>query len=188
MDERNAKVPPQTPPRPPRMRPAMVAAVGGMVTALTVGCLWMGGILPSGRLGFVFLAALFVAPLTVERQYVPALVVYVAAALLALFVLPNKGVAVFYLAFFGYWLCLRGWVMERFSPVVAFVARWLVFAVALTLVLLFGRQLIYTGEIQTWMWFVGIAAAQVIFVVVDAVYGQLLKVYVQEIHSRLLHR
>lgn len=166
-------------------RPAQRIALGGIVAALTIVFLLLGSFMPSGRMGFLFVSSLFIAALAVEKDWVLAGTVYIAAALLAIFVLPNKGVALLYAAFFGYYGILRIGLENVRSKTVRWICKYVVFNIVLVLVAIFAIQLFVKIPIETWMWIVGFIGAQAVFGVYDWLYGQLTLYYMKHLRPRI---
>lgn len=82
-------------------RRRMETALGGILAAGSLALLWLACVVPSGRIGLAAAAGLFpmTAAMCVGRG--AGYLCWAAAALLGLLILPDKGVAMLFLAFLG---------------------------------------------------------------------------------------
>lgn len=76
-------------------------ALGGVLAALSLLLLYLGSMMPTGRMGMVAVAGLVPAAAVVSGGLAAGFLCYGAAGLLGLLLLPDKGCAVLYLLFFG---------------------------------------------------------------------------------------
>lgn len=95
-------------------------ALCGMMAALSVVILCLGGMVPMATFACPMLAMLCLICPVCEYGTGPALLVYAAAAVLGLLLGPDKELALFYL-FLGWYPCIR----ERLSPIPS-AMRWAV--------------------------------------------------------------
>lgn len=85
-----------------KLSPATRLTIGAITVALSVACMYLACVLPTGRLALMFLTSLLMwVPLNDRGGMKTALLCYLATALLGFFILPNKLYAVFYALFFG---------------------------------------------------------------------------------------
>jgi hypothetical protein len=80
---------------------AQNAAFGGVLVALSVLLLYLGAILPAAKLCLCALAAAIPALEFAQRRVRAGVLVFAAAAVIALLFLPDKNVALFYTAMLG---------------------------------------------------------------------------------------
>lgn len=88
-------------------------ALGGMVAAITVLCLYAAAMLPVGRLLPLYLASLAIVVLSGEGAYIPALICFLASAAIAFLILPDKQPAILYALFFGHYGIIRPVIQGR---------------------------------------------------------------------------
>ncbi len=82
-------------------------AVGGVMTALTLALLLVASISPAGRLGLTALAGVASAVTIARCGLGVGAISWIAASVLGLLLLPMKGCAVLYAAFFGPYTLLK---------------------------------------------------------------------------------
>ena len=103
-------------------------AVAGVLAAGSLAVLWLACMVPSGRIGLTGAAGLFPVAAVLAAGRAAGYLCWAASALLGLFLLPDKGVALLYLIFLGLypvvknnieglrrlpleWLCERTWLL-----------------------------------------------------------------------------
>ena len=103
-----------------------------LMAAMALGALYLGALLPTGRLGFAALGSLFLFAALWEAELRGALLAYAAAALLGFLLVPEKLVVLLFALFFGPYPALCA-LTERLRQV---WLRWLIkilfFCAALT--------------------------------------------------------
>ena len=76
-------------------------AVAGVLAAGSLAVLWLACMVPSGRIGLTGAAGLFPVAAVLAAGRAAGYLCWAASALLGLFLLPDKGVALLYLIFWG---------------------------------------------------------------------------------------
>ena len=76
-------------------------ALGGVLAAGALAFLWLACVAPSGRLGLTAVGGLFPMAATLAAGRAAGYLCWGAAGLLGLIFLPDKGVALLFLTFFG---------------------------------------------------------------------------------------
>lgn len=82
-------------------------ALGGLLAAGSLAVLWLASLAPSGWVGLTALAGLFPVAAVLSAGQTAGYLCWAAAGLLGLILLPNKGVSVLYLLFFGIYPVLK---------------------------------------------------------------------------------
>ena len=93
--------------RPERKRSAGTA-LSGVMAAGSLAVLWLACVAPSGRIGLTAAAGLFPVAVTLYAGRAAGYLCWAAAALLGLVLLPDKGVALLFLAFLGLYPVVKG--------------------------------------------------------------------------------
>ena len=83
-------------------------ALGGVLAAGSLVLLWLACTAPSGRLGLTAAAGLFPMAAALYAGRPAGYLCWAAASLLGLILLPDKGVAVMFLAFLGLYPVVKG--------------------------------------------------------------------------------
>lgn len=83
-------------------------ALGGVMAAGSLALLWLACAAPSGRLGLTAAAGLFPVTATLYAGRAAGYLCWGAASLLGMLLLPDKGVALLFLAFLGLYPVVKG--------------------------------------------------------------------------------
>ena len=104
-------------------------AFGAILTALSVALLWIGSIVPTGRIALVAMASLLPAAAVLHSGLPLSFLVYAASALLALLILPDKTCAVAYALVLGWYGPVKS-IIERLDRLVLeWVIKIVLFAI-----------------------------------------------------------
>ena len=93
-------------------------ALGGIVTALSVVCMLLTGLIPMGTFALPGLAGLFLVVIVIELGRKWAWMVYFAVSVLSILFAADKEAALLFVLFLGYYPILKA-VLERIR------AKWL---------------------------------------------------------------
>lgn len=105
-------------------------ALGGIIAALCIACMFLKGVFPMFYLILPMLASAFIYIMTLETGGYWGFLTYLSVGLLSVFVTPNKDASLAFLFFFGYFPLLRNG-MERFRwKFLGFLLRLAVFNAA----------------------------------------------------------
>ena len=105
-------------------------ALGGIIAALCIACMFLTGVFPMFYLILPMLASAFIYIMTLETGGYWGFLTYLSVGLLSVFVTPNKDASLAFLFFFGYFPLLRNG-MERFRwKFLGFLLRLAVFNAA----------------------------------------------------------
>ena len=161
-------------------------ALGGILTALSVAILWLGSMLPGYDIPIAAIAGLIPAAAVVRGGIGSGLAVYGASSLLALVLLPQKILALWYLVIFGYYGVVKSlaerlpgrvleWVVKALAYTAAFLTLHLLFAdafAALTTLLPLGILPVYL---------IGLA----VFCIYDIGFSRLIGLYLRRVDRNL---
>ena len=151
-------------------------ALCGVLTALAVVLLCLGGILPAAVLCAPILAMIALLPVLEELGPKTAGTVYAAVSLLALLLVPNRETALVYL-FFGWYPILRPRIAALPSRLLRLLARLAVCNI--TVLVLYGlvlRLMGLTADLPESVWYLNaalLAAGNVVFLLTDATLARL---------------
>ena len=102
-------------------------ALGGIIAALCIACMFLTGVFPMFYLVLPMLASAFIYIMALETGCYWGFLTYLSVGLLSVFVTPNKDASLAFLFFFGYFPLLRNG-MERFRwKFLGFLLRLAVF-------------------------------------------------------------
>ena len=125
-------------------------ALGGILAAASLAFLWLASIVPSGRLGLAAVAGLFpvAAVLAVGRN--AGYLCWAASGLLALLIVPDKGVSLLYLTFLGLYPVVKNRIEAIRRRSVEWILKLAYFNAALAIFWLFLREL-FLQEPPSWL-------------------------------------
>lgn len=89
-------------------------ALGGIIAALCIACMFLTGVFPMFYLILPMLASAFIYIMVLETSGYWGFLTYLSVGLLSIFVTPNKDASLAFLFFFGYFPLLRH-LMEPLS-------------------------------------------------------------------------
>ena len=163
-------------------------ALVGLLTGLSLICLYLAFLAPSGKLAVVAIAGVFPAGAVVSANLAAGFFCYAATGILGLLLIPSKSVALLYLIFFGLWPMLKSLLERLPSRVMEWVGKLAVCNIALA-VLWFGLRALFLPFLpavlsQAWMVF---AAGNVGFVIYDIGFSKLIAFYVARV-DRVLRK
>lgn len=113
--------------------PASKIALTAVLTALSIVLLIVAEVSPVGRLGFTAAAGVMPAAATVSAGIGAGWLCYVGSAVLSLLLLPDKGIALFYLIFFGLYPLIKYFVERLRKLPLEIILKLIFFNAALTL-------------------------------------------------------
>ena len=113
------------------MKQSSKCAVGGIVAALSLVLMISVAIIPFMTYALSALAGAFIVFVVIEIDKKWAVGVYAAVAILGIFLVPEKEVAVLYLAFFGYYPILKAVIESKTGTVVGWILKILTFEITM---------------------------------------------------------
>ena len=113
------------------MKQSSKCAVGGIVAALSLVLMISVAIIPFMTYALPALAGAFIVFVVIEIDKKWAAGVYAAVAILGIFLVPEKEVAVLYLAFFGYYPILKAVIESKTGTIVGWILKILTFEITM---------------------------------------------------------
>lgn len=164
-------------------------ALSGVLTALAVTLLCLGGVIPAAVLCAPILAMTVLLPVLEELGPKAAWTAYAAAAILGLLLAPNRETALVYL-FYGWYPILRPKIAALPSRPLRLAARLAVCsAAALLLYGLVLRLMGLTADLMESTWLFNLlllAMGNVVFLLTDATLARLTNLWHWKLKKRLL--
>lgn len=109
------------------MKQSSKCAIGGIVAALSLVLMISIAIVPFLTYALPAIAGALIAFVVTEIDRKWAFGVYAAVSILGIFLVPDKEVAVMYLALFGYYPILKTIIEEKVNKVLGWILKVLVF-------------------------------------------------------------
>ena len=151
-----------------------------LLTALGVGFLYIGSVLPTAQVTILAVAGFLSAVAVMMYSPLWAAAVYAVTAALALLVLPEKSCAVYYAAFFGYYPILKSFLEKIRSRHLSWLAKIGVYTAAFLLWWFLGAGL-FLGEAAALRWYLLWPLGAIAFIVYDICLSFLISFYIQKI-------
>ena len=121
-----------------RMRnTARKVTLSAVLAALSLVFLYLAGFAPTGKVGLVAAAGLFPAAAVISFGFSAGVLSYLGTGILSLILLPDKGMALLYILFFGLYPMLKGKIEQFRRLPVELGIKFLVCNLILTVMLLF---------------------------------------------------
>ena len=105
------------------MKQSSKCALGGIIAALSLVLLISVAIIPFMEYALPAVAGALVILMVIETDKKWAFGVYCAVAILGLFLVPNKEVAIMYFAFFGYYPILKALIEGRLPSALSWIIK-----------------------------------------------------------------
>lgn len=157
-------------------------AYGALSAALGVAVLYFGSLMPTARLALLCVSSLgaVLMALRFDRRW--ALGVYIATAVLAFLLLPDKGVALAYALLPGWYPLVKLRVERLSQPLLRFGAKLLVANVILLPAVLLGKGYFVDMPFQLWQILIGL---ELVFLLYDHALTQIILLYMRKIAGRI---
>ncbi len=130
-------------------KPSQIA-LAGVLAAGSLVFLWLACITPSGRLGLDAVSGLFPMAAVMAAGRGAGYLCWATAGILGLILLPDKGIAVLYLAFFGLYPVLKSRFEGKRRLVVAWALKLGYFNVVLA-VFWFLLRALFLPDVPVWL-------------------------------------
>lgn len=160
-------------------------ALGGICLALTVIFMFAGSIVPGIELTLFAVSSLFTAVMIMESGVKGGVIMYGAAVLLGLVLIPNKLALIPYAFFFGYYGILKYFVEKLHSGILQIIIKAAFFAAVLCVGLIGFKELllgsIHLPDYPVWLL---IIAGILMLLVYDYIYTLLINFYLKRVKNR----
>lgn len=178
-----------------KARKSTQVAIGGMASALCLLLMIMTGMIPFATFALPAMAGIVLIAVVVEMGRSTAMLVYVAVALLSLFMCPDKEAAMMFIGFFGYYPVVKG-LLDRIRPkLLQMLCKFAAFNLSIVatywiIINLFGLTDILEeagmlGDLTLLLtWLMGCA----VFVMFDIALGRLTWAYVHVLRYRFFRK
>lgn len=175
-------------------RKSTQVAMGGIASALCL-LLMLMTMIPLTTYTMPALAGIILVVVVVENGYNTAWMVFVAVALLSLFICPQKDAAMIFLGFFGYYPILKGKLEKIKSRALEYVVKYSIFNVAIILTYLviiyaFGitEVLEEMGSLGKYTAIATLAMGNVVFAVYDYALSKIIFAYINVLRKKIFRR
>jgi hypothetical protein len=160
-------------------------AFAAVMAAMSVVFLYFASIFPSGQLGFVAVASLFVIAAVIESGIAGGVSVFAAVSILGFLIVPAKGVMFLYLLFFGYYPVLKSLIEKISKPPVELILKLAVFNAALSVLWFAFSGLVFDGSFLGGNLLIVYILGNIAFLLYDFGVTKLIAFYLSNISSKL---
>ncbi len=146
----------------------------GIIVALSLLMMFLTGVFPLLDYSLPALAGMLLVVIVIEINFKFALIVYIATAILSLFITPNKDSSALYIMFFGYYPILKGILEKIKSIIIEWVLKIIIFNSALSLLIIVSYYLFNLKQVISNMGTIGtigiissVIISNMVFVIYD---------------------
>ncbi|NJD03711.1 MAG: hypothetical protein FIA99_14200 [Ruminiclostridium sp.] len=160
-------------------------ALGGILGAMAVICLFLAAVLPTGRISLYALSSFFISIVVIENGIKAGWLFYIATTLLAVILVPDKLEIIPYAIFFGAYGIIKCHIEKIGKLIIEYIVKFAYFNLCMAAAILFIRQ-VFTESMKIQLpWWLIIAAFEVIFLIYDLVYTMLITYYKDKLRKKL---
>lgn len=174
------------------MRNSGKIALGGLVSALCLVCMFLTGLIPFATIALPAIAGVLLIVVVIELGKRWALLVYAAVSLLSAFLAPDMEAKLLFILFFGYYPILKAVIERLENRPLQWVCKLLVFnaaAIGAYLLAVFVFSLPIKLELfGVSLPLVLLLAGNVVFVIYDYAVTALTSVYVLQFQAKIRKR
>ncbi|MBN7774624.1 hypothetical protein [Clostridium aminobutyricum] len=161
-------------------------AIGGVLLALTLVCLYAASFVPAMELSLYALSSIFVPAMMIETKGKGGWILYIACSILSLLILPNKIGAIPYIFFFGIYGIIKYYIEKIPSPVVQVILKLTVFTAIMLVFYNFFYSLFFgVISLPDLPILAILAGGEVLFILYDALLTLIITYYYNSIHGRI---
>lgn len=160
------------------MNKSQNVASAGILTAVGILLLYFASLSPAAQLGLCASAGV-VPSLAVNRNGIKTgILIYIATALLAVFVVPNKPIAFLYAGFFGLYAVVKYFIEQIKKMPVEWILKLIFFNFAAVVIFLFGNELLklFPAKIISSALFF-LIVGNVVFIAYDVAFSKLISFF-----------
>lgn len=160
-------------------------ALGGICLALTIIFMFAGSIAPGVELTLFAISSVFVAVMILESGVSGGVILYLAAVILGLILVPNKVGLIPYVFLFGYYGLVKFFIEKLKSAVAQIIVKAIFFAAVLCIGFLGFKELLLGAVSLPDMPIVILIIAGVLFLLLyDYIYTLAINLYITKVQRK----
>jgi len=160
-------------------------ALGGILGALAVVCVFLATVLPTNRLSLYALGSFFISVIILENGIKAGWVFYAATSIVSLAVIPEKTGVIPYIAFFGAYGVIKLYIEKLRKIAVEWALKLVYFNACLAAGALAAKELFGIGLSASVPYGLLTAALEIAFIIYDYVYTLFINYYRTRLRPRL---
>lgn len=159
-------------------------ALGGILVAFTVICVFLASILPTSVISLYAVSSLFISVIIIEFGAKAGWTFYLASSILSAVLIPRLEVIPF-IVFFGIYGLIKYYVEKVNSRVLEYILKLIYFNICLVLGLLFLKELIMMGVTLSVPVYIAAVLLEAVFILYDYVYTLFIRFYASSLKPKL---
>jgi len=160
-------------------------ALGGILGALAVVCIFFATVLPTNKLSLYALGSFFVSVVILESGIKAGWIFYAATSIVSAVVIPEKPGLVPYAVFFGLYGIIKYYIEKLDRAVIQWAIKLVYFNLCLAASLLAAKELFGFGVSSSLPFGILIALLEIAFIIYDIVYTLFINYYRHKLRPRL---
>jgi hypothetical protein len=161
-------------------------ARAAMAGALGMALLYLASVLPSGKLAIVCASGMLTAFIRMSCGLSWSAGCFAATALLGLFLLPQKSVALLYAVFFGYYPIVKSLIERLPSAFARWIWKLLIYNAAFAVLFLLAFSVLAgAAQVEKWPLFALIPVGNAAFVLYDIALTQVILYYLRRVAGQI---
>ena len=158
------------------------------LTALSLAFMFFAAVMPTGQLGFLAAASLCGIVAVFEYGFSGGALVYAASAILGFLLIPEKGQALIYTLFFGYYPIIKSAAEKQRSRIIEWSIKLLILNVSLCVMLFVFILTVFDISRLSHSYILLFVIFNLIFIVFDIGVSKLISFYALRIRNRVRRR
>jgi len=173
------------------LKSTSLTALGGILTALSVFIMFLSSVFPFLSYTLPAFAGALLLIMVKEAEKKWSVMVYAAVSILLLIIVSNKEAVVLYIFFFGYYVVLKEIIEKRFSFVMKWIFKFIIFNVSIVLafvviIYIFAVPVEELKEYGKYSAYIMLGIGNIIFIIYDYALTNLMVVYDKHWHKQFL--
>lgn len=161
-----------------------VIALGGILAAFTVICVFLASILPTSVLSLYAISSLFISIIIIEFGSKAGWTFYLVSSILSVVLVPRLEVIPF-VVFFGIYGLIKFYTEKFQSRILEYALKLVYFNICLFLAFFFMKEIIFAEiKIPAPIYIVA-ALLEIVFIVYDYVYSLFIQFYSSKLKPKL---
>lgn len=165
---------------------AKLTALGGVLLAMTEVCLYLASFVPGFEMTLYAVSSLLAAVMMIESRGKGGWLLYSAASLISLMILPNKLGAVPYILFFGLYPVLKSYIERLKNTKLQLAVKFASFTVLMLILYRLAAGLLFSGTLfENAPFMLIVAGGEVFFLIYDMILSWLIGYYYRRFYGKI---
>lgn len=165
-------------------------ALSGIITALSLVCMMLTGLITIGTYSLPALAGLFLIIPSIEISRRWAFTIYIAVSVLSIFLVVDKEASIIFILLFGYYPILKTKIEKLNNNIVEYILKLFICNTAMILLFFITVKLLGVPEESfeifglylTWVFLI---LGNIIFIIYDYAINDIFSLYYKKFHNNI---